>query len=226
MRGILRIERVAETPTRVTVRLSGGLTADRLSEIEGSLREAESHGQSVTLDLSGVDRVDRKAVSLLVAATGRGCHLLHCPAYVANWCRAEERRRARSRQRKRRLTLVAICLALFAAAARGETLTLSLKEAVERALSDGTASRIASEHIDQAADDRASGAFGPPAAGRPPGLRLEPVPEPPGVRVDASRGFRPWCRPSASSTARPRSRSRSWTSRPTSATRPRGRAWP
>jgi len=146
---MLRIEKVSETASRVTVRVAGRLTADRLPEIRQCLDEAAARGQAVTLDLGEVDRVDRQAVRLLVGESARGCHLLHCPAYVADWCRAEQRRRDRPRRAGRGLSLVAPLLLLAAAAARGETLRLSLKEAVDLALSDGTAARIASERIDQ-----------------------------------------------------------------------------
>lgn len=147
---MLKIEQVRESSSRVTVRLAGRLSADQLAPLQTFLDAAAQQGRAATLDLSDVDRVDREAVRFLVGEAARGCHLVHCPAYVAQWCRAEVRRRDRSRRRARRaLSVVAIFLVLAAVGARGETLRLSLKEAVERALSDGTAARIASERIDQ-----------------------------------------------------------------------------
>ncbi|HTO87216.1 MAG TPA: TolC family protein [Thermoanaerobaculia bacterium] len=80
----------------------------------------------------------------------RRSHLHHGPADRTDGCRAERRRRDRSRPRgRRRLFLAAPLLLLSAFPAQGETLRLSLREAVGRALSDGTAARIASERIDQ-----------------------------------------------------------------------------
>jgi len=51
--------------------------------------------------------------------------------------------------RRRRCLLALVAGLQVAGGARGETIRLSLKEAVRRALSDGTAARIASERIDQ-----------------------------------------------------------------------------
>lgn len=143
---MFKIEEVAATRSRVTIRVAGRLTGDRVGQIQDFLEAAVARGQAVTLDLSDVNRVDREAVRLLVGGAARGWHLLHCPAYVAEWCRAEIRRRG---SRRRALSLVAPLLLLVAAGAGAETLRLSLKEAVERALSDGTAARLASERIDQ-----------------------------------------------------------------------------
>ena len=147
---MFKIEQIDETPSRVTVRLAGRLSADRLAPLQAFVEAAERDGRSVTLDLSDVDRVDREIVRFLVAGASRGRHLLHCPSYVAEWCRAETRRRARLRRRGlRALSLVAPLMFLLPAGARAEPLKLSLREAVERALSDGTAARIASERIDE-----------------------------------------------------------------------------
>jgi outer membrane protein len=58
--------------------------------------------------------------------------------------------RDRPRPRRRRPLFLAVPLLLLSALPTlGETLRLSLREAVQRALSDGTAARIASERIDQ-----------------------------------------------------------------------------
>ena len=62
------------------------------------------------------------------------------------------RTRAETTRRIRRLapSLAAVGVAIFAgAAASGETLRLSLREAVDRALSDGTAARIAMERVER-----------------------------------------------------------------------------
>jgi outer membrane protein len=150
MTGMLRIELVPQSRTRTVLRLAGHLTTTNLPRLRACLEDAARRRQGVTLDLTDVSLVDRDAVRLLVGETSRGSHLLHCPAYVADWCRAEQRRRERSRQRgRRRLFLAAPLLLLWALPALGETLRLSLREAVERALTDGTAGRIASERIDQ-----------------------------------------------------------------------------
>ena len=70
----------------------------------------------------------------------------NCPAYLSDWCRAEKGRLSERKGAGRRFG-IALAALLGAAALNGQTLTLSLRDAVKLALADGTAARIATERV-------------------------------------------------------------------------------
>ena len=128
--------------------LTGKISADHLPEIARLITDARAAGRTLTFDLEGVGPVDREVVSFFVAGAGRSVRLLHCPTYLREWIRKEKTRCASARARK---TVAALAVAvLLGGAARGraaEPVRLSLREAVRRALSDGTTARIAAERV-------------------------------------------------------------------------------
>src|SRR5471030_512343 len=91
--GMLKIDASVETANEIVFRLTGRIDAGHLAELTALVAEAHRHGRKVVFDLESVDEVDRDTVHFFVRGPGRQAHLLHCPAYVKEWCRAEARRR-------------------------------------------------------------------------------------------------------------------------------------
>jgi len=143
---MLKIETTRSSNSAITYRLAGDLTADNLPTLRALLEEAGGRGREVTLDLEELTRADRECVDLLVRGPGRGVRIENCPAYLSDWCRAEKGRLAERKGGGRRVGM-ALAALLGAAALNGQTLTLSLRDAVRLALADGTAARIATERV-------------------------------------------------------------------------------
>lgn len=166
---MLKIDASTETPHEIVFRLTGRIDAGHLEELSGLLAQARRNGRKVVFDLEGVDEVDRDTVRFFVGGPGRQAHLLHCPAYVKEWCRAEARRRQTLRVVKAVKTTGTAALLLFLAGTRliaqaapnssapvqpstdadMAPVRLSLRDAVSRALSEGTAARLSVEHVTQ-----------------------------------------------------------------------------
>lgn len=161
---MLKIEVASQTETGVVFRLTGRVDHGRLAELKALLSESRRAGRKVVFDLEGVDAVDRDVVRFFVRGAGRDAHLLHCPAYVKEWCRAEAKRSPlRLRSAKGPGAALAI-LFLLATGAQGQPaspgapdrtveaaapIRLSLAGAVGRALSEGTTARLAVERTSQ-----------------------------------------------------------------------------
>jgi outer membrane protein len=173
---MLKIDASAQSANEIVYSLVGRVDADHLDELKGLLVQASESGLKVIFDLEGVDRVDRNAIRFFVRGPGRQAHLLHCPAYVKEWCRAEARHRSALRVVKSSgATAVALALGLSFATAHLSAQTslsvqtsgtssgsvasvsepavaavrLSLREAIGRALSEGTTARLAVERVSQ-----------------------------------------------------------------------------
>jgi outer membrane protein TolC len=144
---MLKIETAAETESEVVYRLTGRLDAEHVEELKSLLSTRGRQRRRVTLDLAGVLEVDREAVRFFVKGAGRAAHLLHCPAYVKEWCRVEAKRGPVRLVGKVTAVVLAALLARSLLRAQAAPVRLSLREAVERALSEGTASRLASERL-------------------------------------------------------------------------------
>jgi outer membrane protein len=140
---MLKIETTRSTPTEITYQLCGELTAEGLPTLRGLLDDCARRRRAVTLDLAELTRADRECVELLVTGPGRRARIVHCPPYLREWRRAEQDRRARG---KAGLVFLVVAT-LSARAAAADELTLSLSDAVARALSEGTAARIAGEQV-------------------------------------------------------------------------------
>ena len=139
---MLKIETTLSTPSEITYRLCGDLTAEGLPTLRDLLDDCARQRRSVTLDLAELTRTDRECVELLASGPGRRARIVHCPPYLREWRRAEQDRRSRGKA-----GLVFLVAALLAGRAAAQELTLSLSDAVARALSDGTAARIAGEQV-------------------------------------------------------------------------------
>jgi ABC-type transporter Mla MlaB component len=91
---MLKIEKTAETNSRVTYSLSGRVSSDHLPPLTALVRKSLDTGKKVTLDLEAVGLVDRETVKFLACGEGRGVKLLHCPVYLREWLRCEGREEA------------------------------------------------------------------------------------------------------------------------------------
>ena len=160
---MLKIETTLSTPTEVAYRLCGALTAEGLPTLRELLDECARARRSVTLDLAELTRADRDCVELLTQGPGRRARIVNCPASLKDWCRAEQDRK----ESRGRGSLLLLAAALWSAkAAAGQELTLSLSDAVARALSDGTAARIASRARGHASAQSLQGPLRPAASDR------------------------------------------------------------
>jgi outer membrane protein len=139
---MLKIETTRSTPSEITYRLCGELTAEGLPTLRDLLDDCALRRRAVTLDLAELTRADRECVELLASGPGRRARIVHCPPYLREWRRAEQDRRSRGKA-----GLVFLVVATLSARAAAQELTLSLSDAVARALSDGTAARIAGEQV-------------------------------------------------------------------------------
>jgi outer membrane protein len=152
--GMLKIEIATETPTGIVYNLSGRIDAEHLAELRALLAAGRHASRKVIFDFQDVDAVDRDTVRFFVRGAGRQAHLLHCPAYVKEWCRVEARRKPALRVVKpggaaALAFLLLVASARAQSAASAEPLRLSLRDAVARGLSEGTAEQIASERAAQ-----------------------------------------------------------------------------
>jgi hypothetical protein len=83
--GMLRIERQSKG-TSTTLRLSGRMQADRLTEL---LAEIEKCGPLPILDLEEVTLLDRDSVRFLIRCESEGIQLANCSLYVREWITRE-----------------------------------------------------------------------------------------------------------------------------------------
>lgn len=148
---MLKIEAGTATETEALYLLTGRVDTEHLDELKAVLSREAAAGKRVIFDLEGVVEVDREAVRFFVKGTGRAAHLRHCPAYVKEWCRVEAGRRTASKRGKAGMALFAILLTAATARAQSQAppVSLTVREAVGRALSEGTAARLASERVTQ-----------------------------------------------------------------------------
>jgi hypothetical protein len=84
---MLRIERRSKGRSSNTLRLSGRMQADGLSEL---LAEIGKCNPLPSLDLQEVTLVDRDSVRFLIRCESKGVHLVNCPLYVQEWIAMEK----------------------------------------------------------------------------------------------------------------------------------------
>ncbi|MDQ2774487.1 MAG: hypothetical protein M3Y57_06115 [Acidobacteriota bacterium] len=79
---------VAESHPRdsaVTLLLNGRFGEDALPELQYSISRARDAHQRVTIDLSEVTLVDRKAVQYFSEQVSADVRLVNCPIYLRRW---------------------------------------------------------------------------------------------------------------------------------------------
>lgn len=81
----------------VTLRMSGHLEAEHLSEIQNALAD-EGMNENVVLDLSEVTVIAQEAVRFLAHCEVHRIDLHKCPAYIREWI-AQERKAMRRHAR-------------------------------------------------------------------------------------------------------------------------------
>ena len=81
-----RIDRHVIGEDRVTLCISGRITAQDLDILRGLLEQERS---AVAIDLKNVLLADREAVKLLAVRESNGAELRNCPAYIREWVTRE-----------------------------------------------------------------------------------------------------------------------------------------
>ncbi len=81
----LKIERDSDGP-RTTIRLTGRIRAEHLTELEKQIRES---GSKIALDLEEVNLVDVEVVRFLGTCEAQGVTLLRCSPYIRDWIAKE-----------------------------------------------------------------------------------------------------------------------------------------
>jgi len=81
----LKIE-TASNGTTTTLRLSGRIESDHLTELMAQVRRQRPH---IVLDLDDVTLVDIDVVRFLIACEATGLELLNCAPYIREWMERE-----------------------------------------------------------------------------------------------------------------------------------------
>ncbi len=79
---MLRITKVAESPSKVLYQLEGRLASAWVAELERLCREALARHQSIELDFEAVYFIDRRAVQFVERFAPRHLRILNCPPLV------------------------------------------------------------------------------------------------------------------------------------------------
>ena len=75
---MLRITKVTESPSLVTMKLEGRITADWVSLLEKECRRALRGRRELILDFSEVRFVDNRAVEMLGKMSGKKIRVINC----------------------------------------------------------------------------------------------------------------------------------------------------
>lgn len=88
---MLKIEATSETTTDRTIALIGTIEHEYIPELGALVEQAARDHRRLSFDLSQVRLVDREALAFFVSAEGPRVRLTHCPAYLREWLRSENR---------------------------------------------------------------------------------------------------------------------------------------
>jgi anti-anti-sigma regulatory factor len=69
----------------VTLCLNGKFCEDAIPELQQSISDARGAHQRITIDLSEVTLVDRKAVEYISEQASSDIKLVNCPIYLRRW---------------------------------------------------------------------------------------------------------------------------------------------
>ncbi len=72
-----------------TLALSGCLTTDYISELEGAIARAPNGGE-VVLNLANLKTVDREGLAFLARVREESVRLEDCPPYIRRWMTQEQ----------------------------------------------------------------------------------------------------------------------------------------
>jgi len=84
---VLRITKVEESPTLVTLKLEGKIDSDWVSLLERECLGVLQGERKVVLDLSDVTFVDGGGVEILGKMTAEGIHVINCAAPIEDLLR-------------------------------------------------------------------------------------------------------------------------------------------
>ncbi len=79
---VLRIRKVAESPSETTLHVEGRIVSEWVSVLEDECRDALRAAERVRLDLSGVTFVDPRGVRLLRHLAGEPVTIVNCAEFV------------------------------------------------------------------------------------------------------------------------------------------------
>jgi hypothetical protein len=82
---MLRIERQSKGSSSASLKLSGRMQADRLSELRAEIEKCNP----LSLDLEEVTLLDRDSVRFLIRCESGGIQLVNCSLYVREWITRE-----------------------------------------------------------------------------------------------------------------------------------------
>lgn len=71
----------------VTLWLNGKFCEEAIPELQQSISDARGAHQRITIDLSEVTLVDRKAVEYISEQASSDIKLVNCPIYLRSWIR-------------------------------------------------------------------------------------------------------------------------------------------
>jgi hypothetical protein len=83
---MLRIERQSKGRSSTTLKLSGRIQAEGLSELRAEIQKCNP---LPSLDLEEVTLLDRDSVRFLIHCESEGVQLANCPLYVQEWISRE-----------------------------------------------------------------------------------------------------------------------------------------
>lgn len=80
---MVRITRIAEDETSVTLRIEGRLVGDWLDELEAECRQSLANRCRVNLDLSGVTFADEQGIATLRSISKGTGGLINCSLFIS-----------------------------------------------------------------------------------------------------------------------------------------------
>jgi ABC-type transporter Mla MlaB component len=95
---MLRISVTQSSENAVTLLLEGKVMDRTIEQLKESCDQALSRNQRLTLDLSGVSFVNRKAIAVLQQLLASEVTMVNCSGFVAEQLKAEESSSSASKQ--------------------------------------------------------------------------------------------------------------------------------
>lgn len=79
---MLKISQIGQTDHSVTLRLEGRIVGPWVTELRQSCEQILREGQSLRLELAGVEFMDADAVALLSSLRSRAVAFIECPLFA------------------------------------------------------------------------------------------------------------------------------------------------
>jgi anti-anti-sigma regulatory factor len=81
---MLRITKVAESPSSITLKLEGRLVSDWVSLVERECLALRQGQRQISLDFSEVTFIDDRGVKMLQRIASADLKVVNCPAFIAD----------------------------------------------------------------------------------------------------------------------------------------------